>query len=427
MKRPARWTEWKKRIPGGLDGRRMLVISFIDKCGTGLWNTSIALYFTYVSGLGVAQVGLLIGLSGAAGMAGAPLAGRLADRFPVTRVLIGAQLLRAVALLALLTTDHYGLLILYAAIGALPDRGTNVLTKVYATRVAGPQRVRYQAINRTVGNLGWVFGGLGAAAALAVATSTAYQLLLIGNALSYVVMAALTLRCGEPQPPAASRVAAGPTTPGVPPTRPTSPWRDRTFLLFTGSEAVLCLDDTILQVALPLWIVHATAAPAGLAPLLLVMNSVLVVLFQVPLARFGGSTAAARRLLLPLAVLFAVGTAALAVSALGGRAVAVSALVLAALALTFVEILHAIASWELSVALAPDDAQGAYLGVHGLAVATQRFGGPLLLTGVIATGPLAWLVLGAGLAAMCGGQHRVVARGLEKKSLSVPTVTVSEH
>ncbi|TXS28679.1 MFS transporter, partial [Streptomyces sp. ms191] len=167
-------------------------------------------------------------------------------------------------------------------------------------------------------------------------------------------------------------------------------------------------------------------APAGLAPLLLVMNSVLVVLFQVPLARFGGSTDAARRLLLPLAALFALGTLALAVSALGGRGLAVTALVVAALALTFVEMIHAIASWELSVALAPDDAQGAYLGVHALAVATQRFGGPLLLTGVIAAGPPAWAVLGVGLVAMCGGQHRVVSRGLRKSSLSVPTVTVSE-
>ncbi|MET9933631.1 MULTISPECIES: MFS transporter [unclassified Streptomyces] len=424
-------TPLKDRVPGGADGRRMLLIGFIDKCGTGLWSTAMALYFTYVTGLGLGQVGLLIGLSGAAGIAGAPLGGRLADRFPLVRVIVCAQLLRAAALLALLTTDHYPLLVLFSAAGALPDRATNVLTKLYAARVAGPDRVRYQAVNRTTSNLGWTLGGLGAAAALAVGSTAAFQLLLVGDALSYLAMAALTLRCAEPPSPAVSRIAASSASAapsGATPTaRPSSPWRDRDFLSFTAGETVFFLHDSILQVALPLWIVHATDAPVGLAPLLLVVNSALVVLFQVPLSRFGATTDAARRLFLPLAGLFAAGTLAVGVSALGGRSLATGALITAAVVLTFAEMIHTIASWEISVALAPDDAQGAYLGVHGLAQSTQRFAGPLLMTGLVSAGPLAWPVLGAALVATAAAQNRLVRRRLSEPSLSVAKVTVSEH
>ncbi|MFC8955592.1 MFS transporter [Streptomyces sp. NPDC057101] len=418
----------KDRIPGGPDGRRMLVTGFIDKCGTGLWSTAMALYFTYVTGLGLGQVGLLIAVSGAVGIAGAPLGGVLADRFPLVRVIICTQLLRATALLALLTTDDYPLLVLFSAAGALPDRATNVLTKLYAARIAGPDRVRYQAINRTTSNIGWTLGGLGAAAALAAGTTTAFHLLLVGDALSYLVMAALTLRCAEPPAPASSRIAAasGDTRP-TPTTKPANPWRDRGFLAFTAGESVFFLHDSILQVALPLWIVHATDAPVGLAPLLLVANSALVVIFQVPLSRFGSSTEAARRLLAPLAGLFAVGTLALTASALGGRTLSIAALVVAAVALTFAEMIHTIASWEISVALAPDDAQGAYLGVHGLAQSTQRFVGPLLVTGLVAAGPLGWTALGVGLVATSAAQSRLVRRRLPERSLSVAKVTVSEH
>ncbi|MET8686161.1 MFS transporter [Streptomyces sp. NPDC004732] len=399
------------RIPGGADGRRMLWIALINKAGTGLWMGAAALYFTLVTGLSVAEVGVLLGVSGAVGIAGAPLAGHLADRFPVTRIIIGAQLQQAVALLALLTTDNFALLVLYSAVNSLADRGANVLTKLYAARIAGPDRTTYQAVQRTVSNAGWALGGLAGALALAVGTTHAYQALLIGNVVSFAVAAALTLRCAEPPSPSrlvtdSTESAPAPTTP------PSNPWRDRSYLLFTLTETALFLDDAVLQVGIPLWIVHATDAPHGLAPLLMVLNCVLVVCCQVPLSRFGSTPDKARGLLVPLAGCFVVGCAALTASTLGSTWLAAAALTVAAVALTFAEILHAIASWELSIALAPDDAQGAYLGVHGLSSSAQRSGGPLLVTAVIAAGPLAWPALGAGVIVTVAAQSRLVRKRL---------------
>ncbi|MEU2659773.1 MFS transporter [Streptomyces sp. NPDC007325] len=427
MSRPSAWHRAAlDRIPGGRDGRRMLVVSIIDKTGTGLWAGCTALYFTYVSGLSLAQVGLLMTVSGGVGIAGAPLAGLLADRFPLVRVIVATQLMRGAGLLALLTTDHFLLLTLYSALGALPDRAGSVLIKLYAARQAGPDRVRYQAIQRTTVNLGWSIGGVGAAAALASGSDRAYTYLLAGNVVSYLIVAVLTLRCAEPPAPTRVAAAAG----DAPRPKPTGPWRDRTFLGYTATDGVLFLHDTILQVAVPLWIVHATDAPVGLAPLLLVLNTVLVVLFQVPLARFGATTRAARRLLVPLGGLFVVGTLALAASATGGRAFAITALAVAVAALTFAEIIHTTSSWELSVALSPADAQGAYLGFHGLAQSTQRFAGPLLVTGVMTVGPLAWPLLGLALVAAGAAQHRLIRHRVEQPTpppLSVTTVTVSEN
>ncbi|MET9379895.1 MFS transporter [Streptomyces sp. NPDC002928] len=136
----------------------------------------------------VARIGTLAAVAGAIGIAGARIGGRLADRFPLARVLIAVQLLRALAPSALLVTDPYALLLVSASLGGLGDRAASVLTKLYATRVAGPDRVRYQAVHRT----------LAAAAALALGSTAAYQWLLAGDALSFVAAALLTVRCGEP-------------------------------------------------------------------------------------------------------------------------------------------------------------------------------------------------------------------------------------
>ncbi|WP_308124998.1 MFS transporter [Streptomyces sp. NEAU-YJ-81] len=453
MGKPTWRTALSDRIPGGRDGRRMLTVTFVDRIGSGLWGATATLYFTYAAGLGTAEIGVLLAVSGSVGIAGPPLGGLLADRVPLRPLLIIVQLVRAVASLALLTTTDLGLLLAITSVGSLGDRAASVLTKLYATRVAGPERVRYQAISRTAMNVGWAVGGLAAAAALTGGTVTVYRWLLIGDALSFLASALFTLGCAEP--PSAARIAAKSTSaPGEPaasaPGEPTpddtaptesapsdpapapgkttapNPWRDRRYLTYTASEAVLFLDDSVFKIGLPLWAVTATSAPHQLVPLLLVLNNVLVVLFQVPFARFGATPHTARTSLWPLAGAFLLGGAALAASTVGAPWLAAVTLVLAATAFTVAEMLHATISWELSVVLAPPTAQGAYLGVHGLAQAVQRSAGPLAVTAAIAAGPLGWLGLGAGLAAMCGAQHHLV-RDRGDGALSVATVTVSEH
>ncbi|MER6075001.1 MFS transporter [Streptomyces sp. NPDC001817] len=400
----------------------MLLITFIDRIGSGLWASVSVLYFTYVSGLSVTQIGTLAAVSAAVGIAGAPLGGRIADRFPLTRILIALQLLRALASFGLLTSDHYLPLLAISAVGSLGDRASSVLTKLYAARIAGADRVRYQAVNRTCSNAGWALGGLAAAAALTTGTTTAYRWLLAGDALSFLTIALLTLTCAEP--PSSSRVAATGTAPRD--ARPANPWRDRTYLGYVATDLVLFLDDSVFQVGLPLWIAHTAGVPHGLAPLLLVLNNVMVVAFQVPLARYGTTTAAARRLLVPLSAASAAGGVTMALSATGGTQ-AICLLTASAALFTLAEMLHAVVSWELSLALAPDAAQGAYLGVHGLAQSGQRSIGPLAVTAAIATGPLGWTVFGATIAATCALQHRLVGHRLRRSPLSVPPVTVSEH
>src|SRR5262245_51287975 len=80
--------------PGGPDARRMLIAQFVDRTGTGVWGASSVLYFTFVTRLDARQVGLLLGVAAVAGVAGSPLAGRLAGRFQARTLLIACHLLR---------------------------------------------------------------------------------------------------------------------------------------------------------------------------------------------------------------------------------------------------------------------------------------------------------------------------------------------
>ncbi|MEC3998543.1 MFS transporter [Actinacidiphila sp. DG2A-62] len=437
----------------------MLWINLVDKTGSGLWFSVTALYFVVVGGLSTGATGLLLGIGGAFGLAGPPLAGRLADRVPLTRVLLAVQILRGASSLLLLFWHGFWPLLPLVALGSFGERSASVLTKLFAARVAGGDRARYQAIQRTVVNLGYTIGGLAASAALAVGSTAVYRGLLLGDGLSFVAVALLVARCAEP--PSATRTvavhpvagkeagtgkgagtAAAASTPApaqtpvtAPAPAPANPWRDPGYLGYAALDSVMFLYGAALSVGLPLWIVTRTTAPHGLAAAVFVVNTVIVVFCQVRLSRYGRSPRIAAGALRHVAVWFAVCGATAALAVVHAPWAATLSVIGCAVAVTVVEMIQSAVSWELSVSLAPADAQGAYVGVHGLAQSAERCVGPLLMTSaVLAGGPLGWLVFGAVLAAAALLQRRLVLRRLDRLGaaasptpLSVAPITVSEQ
>ncbi|MGW6098047.1 MFS transporter [Streptomyces sp. NPDC055157] len=185
--------------PGGRNARVMLLALFLDRTGSGLWAASSVLYLTFVTQLSAQQIGVLLGVAGVAGIAGSPLAGRLAGRFPVRPLLIGCHLLRLVTLVLVLLCSGFEALLPVIAVTYLGDRAAKMLEMLFATRTAGERRAAYQALSRSVANGGYALGAGIAAIGPAVGTSDAYRALILGNALSFVIAAALVWRTSEPR------------------------------------------------------------------------------------------------------------------------------------------------------------------------------------------------------------------------------------
>ncbi|MER7736369.1 MFS transporter [Streptomyces erythrochromogenes] len=408
-----------RRPPGGRDARIMLLAQALDRAGTGVWAAACVLYFTFVIGLDAGQVGLLLGASGVAGIAGSPLAGHLADRFPVRSLLIGAHLLRLVALCLLLVVTDFALLLPVVAVTHLGDRAAKTLEMLFATRVAGDRRATYQALSRSSANAGYALGAGLAAIGLAVGTRGAYHVLILADALSFLVAAALVWRTREPRGHGlvtAPEPADGDATASRAPVAPAgpSPWRDRGYLRFVLLDIPMNLDDSILAIGIPLWLVSRTDAPHELIPAFLVVNTVLVVALQLRVtAKVRGPRPAAGAV--ALYGLTTLVCCALLAAAPGGGAWAASAALLAAAVLaTAAELMRSVSSWELAVSLAPRRARASYLGVAGMAQSVQKSAGPLLLTGaVMAAGPAGWIALGAAVAGLSLVQRRAALRRLD--------------
>ncbi|MFD8143167.1 MFS transporter [Streptomyces sp. NPDC059708] len=411
-----------RRPPGGRDARIMLFAQLLDRTGTGVWAAASVLFFTFVVGLDATRLGLMLGVGAIAGIAGSPLAGHLADRFPVRPLLIACHLLRLAALCAMLVVTRFELLLPIVALTQLGDRAAKTLEMLFATRVAGERRATYQALSRSAANAGYAVGAGLAAIGLAVGTRGAYEVLILGNALSFLVASVLVWRTREPHGhgrlvgparPKGEAAPSGASPSDAAPSGRRSPWRDRGYLRFVLLDMPLNLDDSLLNVGLPLWLVHHTDAPHAVVPAFLAVNTVLVVVLQLTVSARVRTPYQAAGAVAWYGLFLLAACALLALTPAHGPWTATATLLGAAVLVTAAELVRSVCSWELAVSLAPGEARASYLGVAGISPSTQKAVGPLLLTGaVMVAGPAGWLALGAGVAGLALVQRRSALRRL---------------
>jgi MFS family permease len=181
-------------------------------------------------------------------------------------------------------------------------------------------------------------------------------------------------------------------------------------------NAVHTVNRAVVSVGVPLWVVYGSRLPHWAISAAMILNTVVVVVLQVPLSGQAKNSRRAGRSLLAAGALTAVGCGALA----GGTAAAGYApwplLGLACLALALGEILGAAAGWTLSYDFAPDDLLGQYQGIWQLmADGFAKAAGPAVIGWAIAGGPLGWGIL-AGVFALLTAPSPVIVSWAESRT-----------
>ena len=146
-------------------------------------------------------------------------------------------------------------------------------------------RVRARAYNQAVYNSGWAIGVLGAGTALAIGSRQAYLALVLADAASYVICALLLLTLPAPVRRRAAESESHHSR-GV---------LRSAVLTVSLLNGLLMTYGSILTVALPLWIVERTSAPAWMVAALFALNTFLAITLCVRLSRGAQSLVGAAR------------------------------------------------------------------------------------------------------------------------------------
>jgi hypothetical protein len=272
--------------------------------------------------------------------------------------------------------------VVLACLVTTADRGSAAVRNALYAEVLPPEkRVEGRAYLRSVTNVGIGVGTCLAALALQADTRAAYSAGILADDFSYLVVIALFAVVLPSPPKGAGRAAAEADGPNP-------ALRDLPFLAVTALNGLLCLQFSMIEVGVPLWLVRETAAPRWMVSGSLLVNTVLVVLLQVRAARGTERIGTAARACGRGGLLLAGSCAVLALA--HGLPGWVAALVLAAgVGLQALgEVVSQAGGWALSYALAPEGAHGAYQGVFNSGAAAAMMLGPALV---------AWLVIGHGV------------------------------
>ncbi|MGI5231593.1 MFS transporter [Actinoallomurus sp. CA-142502] len=371
-------------IPDTGPQRVVAASNFVYTVGSGLYLTAGVLYFTQAVHLPASQVGLGLGMAGLLSLAMGIAVGHLADRRGARGVYAATLVVQALATAGFVLVDGFWPFVL--AVGAATGAKAAGLAarSPIIRRYGGDRPQEFRAYLRAVTNVGISLGALLAGWAVEVGTLTAYQTLVIGNAVAFAASAAILAFL----PPVTAK-------PGVHGPR----WialRDRPYLLLTALDGIMAVQFKVLTVAVPLWLVGATAAPRWLVSGTMVVNTVIVVVFQVRASRGISDPTAGGVAYRRAGVAFLVSCSLISLSA-GTPAWAAATLLMAAVVVhTVGELWHSGGGFEVSFALAPEHATGQYLGVFGLGAGLSEAVGPSVLIALCITwGRPGWYVVGA--------------------------------
>ncbi|MEV8510672.1 MFS transporter [Actinoplanes sp. NPDC051475] len=373
--------------------RRLATGTFINQLGTGAFLATVPLYGIRVLDLSVQQVGLGLSIAAVVGLvAGIPV-GHLADRRGPREIYLLTLLVQAVAMVGLLFAHSFWAFALAVTITDLAGSSGGAARGPLVRRVGGDEVPKFRSYLRSVAMLAGTFGALSAGVVVQIDTDLAYQLLIIGNALTFVgcalVMAQMPKLPPLPSPPEVGRWIA---------------LKDKPYVAFVVLDGIMWIQGEVLTFALPLWVVLHTDAPRWFVGLAIAVNTAMVVLFQVRASRGVEGGSAAGRAFRRAGVAFLLGMAIVAFAAGIPGWLAATIMVLGVGIHTIGELWHAAGSLELRFRMAPAHAQGQYSGVFGMGMGLCYVVAPSLLGLLLITwGKPGWFLMGgvfvlAGLA-----------------------------
>lgn len=364
--------------------RKITLSTFINTFGDGLFMTTGIIYFSLVVGLGAQKVALAFSLSGALSLLLSVPSGHFADRYPPRLIASIALVGMGFCAFALIFIQNWWLLLIALSLDSIIEVfGQNARMAMIARIGEGEERVRIRAYTRAVTNLGIAFGTVIAGFALAINTPFAYKSMIALNSVTFFLAAVAYLRVPNVKPSLTNREKFDWTI--------LKDYRYISAMLLSG---VMSMHFILQNVAIPVWVVKETNAPRWWVSVIMFVNTIAVVLFQVRMSK-GAANAEIGAKQFKKAGFYIAAACLFYGAAKGLNPYAASAVLIIAMLIHVVgELLASTGSWSIAFEMANQDRQGAYQGLWRMGFGGMNVIGPsLVIFFAIGLGQIGWVIM----------------------------------
>ena len=364
--------------------RKITLSTFINTFGNGLFMTTGIIYFSLVVGLGAQKVALAFSLSGALSLLLSVPSGHFADRYPPRLIASTALVGMGFCAFALIFIQNWWLLLTALSLDSIFEVfGQNARMAMIARIGEGEERVRIRAYTRAVTNLGIAFGTVIAGFALAINTPFAYKFMIALNSVTFFLAAVAYLRVPNVKPSLTNREKFDWTI--------LKDYRYISAMLLSG---VMSMHFILQNIAIPVWVVKETNAPRWWVSVIMFVNTIAVVLFQVRMSK-GAANAEIGAKQFKKAGFYIAAACLFYGAAKGLNPYAASAVLIIAMLIHVVgELLASTGSWSIAFEMANQDRQGAYQGLWRMGFGGMNVIGPsLVIFFAIGLGQIGWVIM----------------------------------
>jgi MFS family permease len=385
----------------------------LNAFGNGIVLPFLIIYLHNVRGISLGVAGLAAATQSATGLASGFLGGSLSDRIGAKRVLLATLGVMTVAF-ALMPTIHtaWQAFPIYMLWGAGSGSFWPSQSALLAGLTPAERRSPSYALQRLTMNLGVAIGGVVAGLIASVAHPRSFTVLFLVDCLTFLAYAFVLARVRAPK---------------LHPERASGRWRDvarhRTFVAYTVLNAAFMASAISLMVELlPAFAKNVTHVNERQVGIIFAVDSVGIVLFQLPLAKL----LEGRRRMRGLAAMGVVWSISLLLVWSAGRwtTATAAAIVLCCASAVFAigECLHGAIHAPLGVDLAPPSLIGRYLALSSLSWQVGWIVGPAGGGFLLQHAPLLLWPIAAAVNLACASGALVLERRLPEHVRLTPLV-----